>query len=238
MTSAFRGVRLRIASHAPTSIFRQPKRFQTCLHALATQSARAVDKIFRPVEGVGNAGCPLHPRSRVHLVVVERTRVTTSTPESPGIPARNGFNGLCRSAKASLVRVLLIAHKPFDQSCDPIARKTLPRPPHPAPTSVTIAKRPSVWDGMAKVLDVIWGVRKQEYFCTEDWTAQIRLKSHNKFGRARKRRSAVPRWGAAKSGVGSRRHSACGYPSPTPKSELRSSRPRKGGGSPRHTQTR
>ena len=45
----------------------------------------------RPKEGVGNAGCPLHPRSRVHLVVVERTRVTTSTPESPGIPARNGF---------------------------------------------------------------------------------------------------------------------------------------------------
>src|SRR5713101_9938704 len=69
------------------------------------------------------------------------------------------------SAKASLVRVLLIAHKPFDQSCDPIARKTLPRPPHPAPTSVTIAKRPSVWDGMRKVLDVIWGVRKQKYFC-------------------------------------------------------------------------
>ena len=44
-----------------------------------------------PKEGVGNAGCPLHPRPRVHLVLVERTRVTTSTPESPGIPARNGF---------------------------------------------------------------------------------------------------------------------------------------------------
>jgi hypothetical protein len=44
-----------------------------------------------PKEGVGNAGCPLHPRPRVHFVVVERTRVTTSTPESPGIPARNGF---------------------------------------------------------------------------------------------------------------------------------------------------
>src|SRR3981189_3601883 len=50
-----------------------------------------------PKEGVGNAGCPLHPRSRVHFVLVERTRVTTSTPESPGIPARNGFNGLCRA---------------------------------------------------------------------------------------------------------------------------------------------
>src|SRR5437660_9042937 len=44
-----------------------------------------------PLEGVGNAGCPLHPRPRVHLVVIERTRATTSTPESPGIPARNGF---------------------------------------------------------------------------------------------------------------------------------------------------
>src|SRR5450631_3211570 len=53
--------------------------------------------IFRPLEGVGNAGCPLHPRSRVHFVLVERTRATTSTPESPGIPARNGFNGLCRT---------------------------------------------------------------------------------------------------------------------------------------------
>jgi hypothetical protein len=48
-------------------------------------------KCFAPFEGVGNAGCPLHPRSRVHVVVVEGTRVTTSTPESPGIPARNGF---------------------------------------------------------------------------------------------------------------------------------------------------
>src|SRR5260370_34065915 len=91
MTSAFRGVRLRIASHAPTSIFKQPKRFQTCLHYLATQSARAVDQISRPMEGVANAGCPLHPRPRVPLVVVEHTRVTTSTPEAPGIPARNGF---------------------------------------------------------------------------------------------------------------------------------------------------
>jgi hypothetical protein len=31
--------------------------------------------------------------------------------------------------------VLLIAHKSFDQPCDPIARKTPPRPPHPSPRS-------------------------------------------------------------------------------------------------------
>ena len=39
-----------------------------------------------PKEGVGNAGCPLHPRPRVHLVVVERTRVTTSTRNHPASP--------------------------------------------------------------------------------------------------------------------------------------------------------
>jgi hypothetical protein len=50
-----------------------------------------------PKEGVGNAGCPLHPQPRVHFALVERTRVTTSTPESPGIPARNGFNGFLRA---------------------------------------------------------------------------------------------------------------------------------------------
>ena len=36
-------------------------------------------KIFRPREGVGNAGCPLHPQPRVHLVLVERTRVNEYT---------------------------------------------------------------------------------------------------------------------------------------------------------------
>ena len=29
--------------------------------------------------------------------MVERTRVTTSTPESPDVPARNGFNGFLRA---------------------------------------------------------------------------------------------------------------------------------------------
>jgi hypothetical protein len=62
----------------------------TCNFVLAARSARAVDLSLAPNEGVGNAGCPLHPRPRA-IGVIERTRVTTSTPESPGIPARNGF---------------------------------------------------------------------------------------------------------------------------------------------------
>src|ERR1700730_17409338 len=42
--------------------------------------------IFRPMEGVRNAGCLLHPRPRVHFALVESTRVTTSTPEHPAFP--------------------------------------------------------------------------------------------------------------------------------------------------------
>src|ERR1700682_5444607 len=37
-------------------------------------------------------------------------------------------------AATSLVRSLLIAHRPFaNPPCNPVARKTLPRPPHPIP---------------------------------------------------------------------------------------------------------
>ena len=62
-------------------------------HTFATSPRHAPEALLYlpPKEGVGNAGCPLHPRPRVHLVLVERTRATTSTPESPGVPARNGF---------------------------------------------------------------------------------------------------------------------------------------------------
>ncbi len=178
-----------IASVAKQSILPRKERMD-CFAALAmTASPDAISRPRRamrprfcvylsPKEGVGNAGCPLHPRPRVHLVVVERTRVTTSTPESPGIPARNGFNGFLRAlpgdrallppsptdmflskpgwadsntanlTPASGVRTtrlrrtlqhlssarLVIAHRPFaNPPCNPVARKTLPRPPHSTP---------------------------------------------------------------------------------------------------------
>src|SRR5471032_1385850 len=47
--------------------------------------------------GRGECRMPNAPAASCALVVVERTRVTTSTPESPGIPARNGFNGFLRA---------------------------------------------------------------------------------------------------------------------------------------------
>src|ERR1700716_530424 len=51
----------------------------------------------KKTEGVGNAGCPLHPQPRAQSVVTHTSVVTTGPPESPGIPTRNGFNGLSRA---------------------------------------------------------------------------------------------------------------------------------------------
>jgi len=43
------------------------------------------------IEGVGNAGCPMHPQPRVRCMKWHTSVVTTGPPDSPGIPARNGF---------------------------------------------------------------------------------------------------------------------------------------------------
>jgi hypothetical protein len=53
--------------------------------------------IIRPkIEGVGNAGCPPHPQPRVQSVGSTRGSRHRSTG-TPGIPARNGFNGFLRA---------------------------------------------------------------------------------------------------------------------------------------------
>ena len=67
---------------------------QTCVHDPAAQSVRAV--AWRSAqEGVGNAGCP---RTRSRVRKVESTRVSHhGYAGTPGIPARNGFNGFLRT---------------------------------------------------------------------------------------------------------------------------------------------
>jgi hypothetical protein len=112
-----------------------------------------------------------HRRLRIKVLSAPGRADKTSANLTPASGRQD--HTILPSATTSLVGVLLIAHKSFDPPCDPIARKTLLRPPHPAPTSVTIAIRPSVWDGMAGVVDVIWGEWKQEYFCKGDSTRQL-----------------------------------------------------------------
>src|ERR1700719_2915835 len=48
------------------------------------------------------------------------------------------------------------------------------RPPHPVPRFVTIASRPSVWDGTAGDMDVIWVKREGKYFWQRGWTARLK----------------------------------------------------------------
>jgi hypothetical protein len=56
-----------------------------------------------------------------------------------------------------------------------LSSKHQSRPPHPVPTFMTIAKRPSVWHGTAIDMPVIWVNRERIYFCERDWTGQISL---------------------------------------------------------------
>jgi hypothetical protein len=66
--------------------------------------------------------------------------------------------------------VLSIAHKSFDLPCDPLARKTLPRPPHPAPRFVTIMIRPSGGVGWRELVEMICPTGEAKYFCKGDST--------------------------------------------------------------------
>ena len=77
----------------------------------------------------------------------------------------------------------LVAHG--NPPCDPsrARRCRVHRIPHP--TSVTIAIRPSEWDGMRGVVRLIWGNREEEYSFGRDWTGQIKLTSLEKFVRPR-----------------------------------------------------
>src|SRR6202048_67191 len=61
---------------------------RTRLRDLAACFARVLWETPRPLnnEGAGNAGRPMRPIAACAMVVVERTRVSQVTPESPGIP--------------------------------------------------------------------------------------------------------------------------------------------------------
>jgi hypothetical protein len=75
----------------------------------AARSARGVQN-HSPLktEGVGNAGCPMHPQPRVRNETKHTSVVTTGSPGSPGIPARNGFNGLFRALPGERIRLVTV----------------------------------------------------------------------------------------------------------------------------------
>jgi hypothetical protein len=180
----------------------------------ATSPRHAPEVLMKspPKRGRGERRVPAAPAASCALVVVESTRVTTSTPESPDVPARNGFTayfalspvtGLFATvareygwpapgradqtsanltpasgrqdhttspyAATSLVRVLLTAHG-FLRTRPAIPSRARRCRVHriPCPTSVTIAKRPSVWDGMTRLIEMFLPTTEAKYFCKWD----------------------------------------------------------------------
>jgi hypothetical protein len=65
--------------------------------AISRRDAPGICIYLSPLGGRGECRVPAAPAASCAIVVIERTRVATSTPESPGIPARNGFNSLYRA---------------------------------------------------------------------------------------------------------------------------------------------
>jgi hypothetical protein len=119
---------------------------------LAARSARVVHESFRPLEGVGNAGCPLHPQPRVRFALVEMhtsKRVHRNHPAFPHAmvltvsfvlsPVTGPVTGLsCHSHQRSCLRQLdtsVGASGPHDFAVREPATfvSAPPRPPHPAP---------------------------------------------------------------------------------------------------------
>ena len=68
-----------------------------------------------------------------------------------------------------------------------IRQKHQPRPPHPVPNVRDDRDTPPMWDGMARLIVLIWVRPETECFFKWDWTAQISLIRFNKFDCARRR---------------------------------------------------
>jgi hypothetical protein len=107
----------------------------TCLRHLATSSVRVVIKSFaRKSEGAGNAGCPLHPQPRVEC---KNTRVSHhESTGTPGIPARDGFNGFLRALPGD--RALL---PPSSARCGSTLANLMPASGHQDHTALPSANR-------------------------------------------------------------------------------------------------
>jgi hypothetical protein len=156
------------------------------LRDLAARFARGLACSFRPLqsEGAGNAGRPMRPIAACAEIVVESTRVCQVTPESPGIPRAMVLRLISRSPRrpaflppslADVAANLMPASGHQDHTTSPSActrRRQSAACVHriPPPTSVTIAKRPSVWDGTAADMKVICANIEAKYFCARGWT--------------------------------------------------------------------
>src|SRR6266704_882058 len=81
-----------------------------------------------------------HRRQRTNVVPAPGRADPTSANLTPASGRQDHTTS--PYAATSLVRVLGDCSQAHRPPCNPVARKTLPRPPHPSPTYVTIMIRP------------------------------------------------------------------------------------------------
>jgi len=122
-------------------------------------------------EGAGKTGCALHPRSRVPMHKAKNAHEHTGSAEAVRPSLRNGFTAyfVLSPARPGLfatvtrvMRSIITNLTPATGASGPhdfavrftrCSSKARPRPPLPAPTSVTMANAPSLgtgWQGISR----------------------------------------------------------------------------------------
>ena len=155
--------------------------------AISPRISREVCCRVTPSPIRGRRECRTLGASAAACAVVESTRVSHhghagNVRHSP----RSGFNGFLRALpgdraclppsplRSLLLGSLMPASGHQDHTTSPSASTRArqsrgSRPPHPAPTFVTMANAP-LRDRTGQVLKVIWGSCEGKYFCKRDWT--------------------------------------------------------------------
>ena len=153
--------------------------FQTAENLPRRDQRPGYGRNIRPEnKGAGNAGRPMRPIAACAMGVVERTRVVRSHRNHPAFPTqwfyglyvispgtglscprhwRNRFRRLDASVGASGPHDFAVRIKRHSS-------KAPKRPPHPAPTSVTIAIRPLCGTGCAQDACDLGGARREIFF--------------------------------------------------------------------------
>jgi hypothetical protein len=179
----------------------------------ATHGARVVQEISAPREGVGNAGCPVHPQPRVRNGSKNAheysQRVHRNRPASP----RNGLRLIPRSPwrPGFLATIAGGLIRRLDTSVGvsgphgfavrkPSALVSRAARVHRIQPRVRDDRDTPQVGWMAADIQLIWGFGKPEYFFGRDWTAQITLIRFRKLDFARKCAGASAGLAAGSSG--------------------------------------
>ena len=151
--------------------------------AFSRRDAPELVHVFPPNRGRGECRVPTAPAASR---VAKNTRVSHhGRTGTPGIPARNGFNGFLRAlpgdraflspSSALLLADLTPASRRQDHTTSPSASARFVKHAarvHRIPLRVRDDRdTPLLGNETAGVVELIWVNRKAKYFCKEGWTA-------------------------------------------------------------------